>query len=501
MRVTSLLSRWTWLTASALALTAALAPLSVRSAHGLHREVVAALAAVAAVLVVAGVGLRALRLPRSVVVVYLVGVALRVAYLFVTPFSVRTHDVDQHVEYVDYLLAHHAIPSPGAGWAFYHPPFYFILAALLWRALMVVGVTARSTLLVALQVQSLAYFLGFLAFCLLTGELWLARLPDDRLGPDPGIRSRLRVLFAALMCLWPSGIIHSTRVGNDDLFYLFFGGALFFTTRWWQDRRDRDLHVAASFAALATLTKSNGLVVFMLLAVLFGTRIALDEERSVRAYARRAWPGVVLFFVSAGLTLGRAAIDTLSGRRHNLLVGNADRLTKALAVGNGAANYLWFDVKMFVTQPYSSSWVDDSGRQYFWNFALKTSLLGDFQFDGAWLSNLAVLLSASLLAILGCLVLGAARQTKQDLVGELPLFAAIALAFASLAALRMSIPMACSNDFRYVLPILMPAIYLYVRALVRFRAVRWGGLARCGEAAGWSFAGLSLAFFVLLAKG
>jgi hypothetical protein len=294
-------------------------------------------------------------------------------------------------------------------------------------------------------------------------------------------------------------VIHSVRVGNDDLFYLFFGAGLFFATRWWQDLRDRDLHLAFGSAALATLTKSNGLILFMVLGGLLGLRLLLDEGRSVRIYARRIAPAALMFLVVTGLTLGRAAVDSLAGRRSNLLVGNATSLTKELAVGNGAANYLWFDVKMFVTEPYSSSWVDDAGRQYFWNFALKTAILGDFQFDGAALSNLAVIMAVLVLAIGVVTVLGLARG-KGGWLAEAPLWLTIAVAMPRLAALRMSIPMACSNDFRYVWPVMVPALCLYARSVARLIEKRQIGWARFGETLGWGFCAVATGFFAVLSS-
>ena len=499
-RALSRLPRRTWIFASAALLTAALSPVAVETAHGAHGEAAMKLAVFALVLALLGQGLDALGLARSAVLAFLVGLAVRIAYLLVTPYSVRTHDVDQHLEYVEYLVAHHALPRPGDGWAFYHPPSYYVLAALLWRGLWALHVTKRPVLIVALQLQSLAYELGFLVFALLTGKRWLDRVPDARLGPGPHMRGRLAAIYAALLCLWPSGIIHSARIGNDDASYLAFGGVLLYATRWWIEGRDRHFHAAAAFAGLAMLVKSNGLVPFALLGLLFVVKAVREENRSLRGLLRRAWPAAVFFAVPTTATLVRAIRSITPGHPHNLLVGNSDKLTKAIAVGNGAANYLWFDLKMLLTQPYSTSWSDEAGRQYFANFALKTSLLGDFSYDGATLSNLAIVMSFLFVPILVCVGLGAAYQTRDDWYDTLPLWLMIALAVASLAALRMSIPMACSNDFRYILPILMPSLYLFTRAIARMREMGRVGLARWGECAGWAFAGVSLTFFAVLAR-
>jgi hypothetical protein len=314
------------------------------------------------------------------------------------------------------------------------------------------------------------------------------------------MRARLAALYAALLCLWPSGIIHSVRIGNDDASYFAFGGVLLYASRWWQGGRDRHFHAAGAFAGLAMLIKSNGVVAFALLGLLFVVHAIRDPHRSVRGLLRRAWPAAVFFALPTVATLVRALRDVTPGHPHNLFVGNSDKLTKAIAVGNGAANYLWFDLKMLLTQPYSTSWTDDAGRQYFANFALKTSLLGDFQYEGARLSDLAIVMSFLFVPILVCVGLGAAYQTRDEWLEVLPLWLMIGLAVASLAALRMSIPMACSNDFRYVLPILMPSLYLFTRGLARMRETGRTGVARWGECAGWAFAGVSLTFFAVLAR-
>jgi hypothetical protein len=491
--------RLLWLGASAAALTATLVPVLVRSDRGVHREAAVQVVVVAVVLALLGRGIVALGLSRSVAMIYMLGAAARLAYLTVTPFALRTHDAGEHVVYVEYLLAHHAIPPPSAGWSFYHPPLYFALAALLWRTLTALGVSARPMLIVALQAQSLAFHLGYLAFALLAGKRWLDALLDARVGPDPTVRARLGTLFAALLCLWPSGILHSVRIGNDDLFYLWFGGFLFFVTRWWLDGRRRDFNLAAVFAALSMLTKSNGLIEFAVLAVLWGVHVARDPGRSIRSALKLAWPAVVLFALPTGATLLRAIRDTAGGEHHHLLVGNSEHLDTRLAVGNGAANYLWFDLKMLVTQPFSTSWSDDAGRQYFANFMLKTSLLGDYQFEGATLANLSIVLSFLFLPILACVALAVAHQSRKDWLATLPLPLTLAVSVASLAALRMSIPMACSNDFRYIWPIVMPALCLYVLGLARLREGRpsW---ARIGEIAGWAFAATTLAFFAVLSR-
>ena len=458
-------------------------------------EVIAAMSAFVVLLLTA---LRTFKVPWSTASLFAAGVAVRFGYLSVTPYSVRDHDVSGHVEYIEYILSHGSLPPPYGGWSFYQPPLYYLLGAGLWKALTILGAESRATILRALQVQSLLYQLGFLGFALGTVSLWVGRLPDALFGRRLASRSALGALFVALLCLWPSGVIHAVRIGNDDLFYLWFGAGFYFASRWWISGRDRDFHVAALCGALGMLTKSNSLLLFVLLAVLLAVRLIKDRERRLVAYLKRAWPMAVLILKSAGVALGRAVVDAVSGRRAHVLVGNMNQAHDNIAVGNRASNYLWFDTKIFVTEPFTNSLDDARGRQFFWNYTLKSSLFGEFSFDHPLLSDAAVVLSILMIVIVACVVVRMVTATREDWLKDLPTFALVPILFAGLAALRMTLPMACSNDFRYILPVLTPALYLYVSGVIVFREHGWTRFATTGAVAGWSFAACSALFFAVL---
>jgi hypothetical protein len=87
----------------------------------------------------------------------------------------------------------------------------------------------------------------------------------------------------------------------------------------------------------------------------------------------------------------------------------------------------------------------------------------------------------------------------RDWLREMPLVASGLLWVGSLAALRISAPNACSNDFRYILPIIAPCSYAYVRAQMRCRERGWRILPAASTTVGWLFVLCSTAFFVILA--
>ncbi len=438
--------------------------------------------------------LRALRWQWAVIVPFAVGVSLRLAYWFVTPFSRRAQDMEGHVDYIQYLLTRHSIPRASEGWSFYQPPLYYLTGAAVWGPMHALG-ASRTAIMFALQAQCLFYQLVFLAFSVKTVELWMDSVPGAW---DGGWLRGRAALCTALLCLWPSGIIHAVRIGNDDLLYLCAGASAYFASRWWVRGRNVDLHLSGLCGALGMMTKSNGLLLFVFLAILVVARFARDPERRVGAYVRRVWPTLVLFVAATAGSLGQAILDTARGRRANVLVGNANRLSDTLAVGNHAVNYLWFDTKMFVTQPFLSSYDDSQGRQFFWNSTLKTSLFGLFGFEDARLVDLAVILSALFLATVALIVLGISNAARESRYPALPPIVLLATLVLGLAGLRISVPMACSCDFRYIFPAIVPFIYLYVWALAQFRELGRTGMSRAGAVVGWSLVASSAAFFGLL---
>jgi hypothetical protein len=417
-------------------------------------------------------------------------------YLTVTPYWLRTHDVQGHLDYVDFILAHWSLPQPGGGWSFFQPPLYYLLAVALWKAVLLVGVTSRETILLVLQFQSLAYDVAFLAVSLLTAQLWFDGA-DGATSARPARRAQLGALCAALICFWPTSVLHSVRLGNDDLLYALFGASSYYAVRWWLRGKDRDFHLSGGFGALAVLAKSNGLLALAVLGSLWAVRFLKQRRTNPLAHARRMAPSLALFAAAAVVALGRGAAAS-NGHSPDAIVGNAHGLPADLAVGNRLVNYLWFDAQKFVTTPFMSSVADDQGRQYFWNFALKTSLVGSFEYHEAWLSKIAIVLAVCFVGVTCIFLLGLALTRKADLRVELPAFVTMGILFAGLAALRMAVPMACSTDFRYILPVLTACSYLYVRGIAKLDDRGWKRLGRTGEILGWSFATLSASFVLVL---
>lgn len=403
---------------------------------------------------------RLFRLRRSQTLILGAALLLLACYWDDTHWTVRNYDVlrydgSGHLGYVGYVAHHLALPPLNEGWEYFQPPLYYIVAAAMWRWAECLGLPPAE----ALQGLALAFWLMFLAASAATLRIGLRRSPAA-LG-----------LATAALALWPSGIIHGLRLGNDPPFYAAAAVATWFMLRWWRGRRRRHLYGMALAIAAALLCKTSACAVLAAAALLIGLRLPRRARwRSVRAWGEAAAAGAIML-AGVGLSLGRNLWYWRHGQVASWLIGNIGTLDDSLRVPQGLRYFIPLDIPVFLTSPWIDSRDDATGRTNFWNFLLRSSLTGEFQFDGhvqrviAWgwgglLLCLLFLLTARLLGL---------RWAPAVAWREMPWIMLSLLWLASALSVRIEYPFSCEADFRFILPILVPFLIACVRggALVR----------------------------------
>ena len=145
-----------------------------------------------------------------------------------------------------------------------------------------------------------------------------------------------------------------------------------------------------------------------------------------------------------------------------LIPSNVDGLPDTLRVAAEPGNFLWFDMKTWVMYPFTDAFNDTMGRTWFFNYAGKTALFGEFHLAqgplGYWLASI---ICVSALVLIALALRGLLRMQRSDL----PWALALALFVLALAEMRFMHPFACSNDARYVLPAIIPFMIFVGRGL------------------------------------
>lgn len=381
------------------------------------------------------------------------GLVLLVVYWAKTPANVRGHDMYAHLEYIEYLLRNQRIPPPFGGWSFFHPPLYYLGAACVLaaaRAFHLLG-------LECLQAYSLLIFLVFLVAS--AGALRLVLEP------------RQRLVATLALAAWPTCILHGIRIGNDVMLYACSGVATYFLVAWWQSDRRKHLLAAAFVAALGMLAKTNAMVVVVALGLLFSYR----ATKHARWHQPRTWfdGGLSLLLLTCGVLLGfgNGIYWYARGRIPSWLVGNVNLLPERLRVPVDVASFVPLDVPVFLTDPFQSRGYEEAN---FWNALFRSALSGEWNYPG--LEPLGYFWGVCLLALvlLGLGPLWKVTRAPRSRLRDAPWLWLAAGWIGSLLVLRYSSPFSCSNDFRYVLPVLVPWVVGCARA---GRASRWVLLA------------------------
>jgi len=479
---------------------------------------------IAITLLISTLIIKPLKLRVAIKVLFIGALFIRLAYFMATPPDLRDHDMGDHIGYTEYLTTHW-LPPPidyATGGAFFHPPLYYYTGAVVYTFTQWIEPYNKVAIYRVQQLLSLAYGMGFVFFGLLILNELLERYKpkmaenededededDSQLDSSstPEKKSYLSLSYwcaqykqdqlfwtiGALFAFWPVAVVHSVRIGNDPMLYCFFAASLFYIIRWYHSDKKRDLLIASILGAIAIVTKANGEILVAVLGVI-GLYKMIKTQQWLD-YCKLAIAPCLIMFIAVGITITPGLILNLEGKRDKLYIDNLDGISTANLVGNTASNYLWFDAKIFITEPYADPYDDRMGRQFFWNYLAKTGLIGEFKYPKAISTNLAVILSFIALLMMLYTLVGIFHLRKIDFKRSAPILLSGFFLWAGVTYMRMTFP--ANIDFRYIVPILITICALYAMSIINFQRIGATRLANLGLSLATMFT-LSGILFVL----
>lgn len=408
--------------------------------------------------------LRRWRFSRIVSLILVASLPIQLLYQSHTPITERTYDVLGHLQHLEFIAYQRSLPPAYYCHECFQPGLYYTIAAAVYLA-------ARATRIfdpmLALQFLALAWFWLFLVMAARIVLLWFPQQREVQLA-------------TALLAFWPAGFLHSARVSNDIPLYAFFATCLYFVLSWWKTGSRKHLLFAAIVAACGVLIKTTMMPLIGALVLLILYRI-FSERRAGIAWSSYLPP---LFVMLAGIAVYLAQ----SSLRGNIAPPFGDN-SPAMYVGNSWKQYLVLNPAAYFTTPFVDSLRDASGRKYFWNYVLKSSMFGDYSdwFRKPAQKFLGLVMSPLLLGLVVLFWLGVARSMRRSARQSLPLLVVIAVSILSVFAVRFYNPYSGNNDFRYIYPVVIPIVLLLVEGARNFRI----GRALC-----YLFCGLSAAFYL-----
>jgi len=380
--------------------------------------------------------LRKFKFKFRVISIILLGIVVRlIVYTYTGPMQ-NPYDVGAHLQYIQIISEEKRLPRNDECWSCYHPPLYYTAFAVLKN--LADRYDSNFTNRILQQAHLLLSFAS-----IIFGVALILNLFGN---------SYVAYLAALISVLWPGLVIAAPRIGNDSLFYF---GALFcmlFVQRYWRLHKNLDILLASIGASIALAAKATGFIILGVWVIVYILNALLSLKiGSLRTLLVSAFI-VVLF---AGFSNYRAIVDVFEGKKFEL-VGNASGLNGNLRVNNMAGNYLYFDLEDYLLNSYTSPWTDKGGRQYYWNYALKTSLFGEFRPLNSPIGYTSATILSLLALLTFILALWGIIHAKYK---DLPALLFIVFLFAAHIYLRVVNPYSCSNDFRYIFPVLFPLLY------------------------------------------
>lgn len=438
-------------------------------------------------------------LNKTVIFILLLGLAINIFYLLKTPYNVRSHDVEGHIKYIEYIAHNFKIPHPDVCWECHQAPLYYILAGAIYKASILLGIGDKDTIYFILQVFSLLLFFVFSAVAVLIfKKVFIANKSEEI--KTTALRSYIFYLVSMLFVFWPTNIIHSVRITNDTLFYVFYALVLLFLIKWLERNNSKNFYFAIIFSFLAFVTKSHGVLAFTLVGACIIFNFVKNKKRfdDLQYYFKVA--GVLLVVFAIGFfasRLGPRVVDKIKGegQKSNLLVWNVAGLNEGLFTDNKIKNYIYFDTKIFLTEPYINNWEDIYGRQYFWNFLLKNSLFGEFFFKGTAAENIAIGISALLLMIIFWIIGGMLFSIKESFKNNFVLKINAVFLLSSFLAHR--IILSANGDFRFILPMLISFCSFVGVGILEYRRRGVKNMEYIGYGILFLFIVLSVLFFIV----
>jgi 4-amino-4-deoxy-L-arabinose transferase-like glycosyltransferase len=375
-----------------------------------------------------------------IIIVACLAIALRLAYLSVTTYEERGHDVFGHVDYINYLVDHHALPNRDDGWQFYQPPLYYVAGALIVAGAETIGYDRESGFVL---VQLLSFILSIIVFVICIGCAYHL-FPHKENRPD-------RTLFLLFLAAIPSYVFFSARLNNDVFAQVTAFASVLLLLQWWKKPELRTWIILSVTIGLGLLSKMN-MVLFLPIAGIVA--LAQSGIRWSQKIVMVAILGIASLII-AGWYVIPPFLEEDQAR--SAVIGNADHMTGPIP--NTWNRLLVFNPVEVLRHPFNQIDGEGARRHYLWEYLFRSMFFGEFSYHSAATSPALIMLFTGILALIAAacsLIIDLLKSFKSP---TFPLAVATIVLMAGALAVRIAMPFSSSQDFRYSTALLIPFAY------------------------------------------
>lgn len=418
------------------------------------------------------VGKRTLTLSKFMIIMMVIGCTLRIGYAFYTGSNTRQHDVEMysgsslnlngygHFSYIYTIYSTWHLPTV-MEWQFYHPPLWHSFAAI-W---MHVEEAFTSNHDVAFLFQSVEILSSYFACITL---YFLSKL-SIRLVKNK-YAAGMMIFFLAL---FPQFIVMAGWVNNDGCAFMFSVIALFFAVRYLDNRNWVNIICSGIALGCAGMSKvSSALVAIPMLVIFIKSIIDAKKDHTAKKTLIHGAVFIIIVLVLAGwfllrnaikfgvVSLGVPSLDPSS----DMCVSSYSFAERFILIPFNHLN----DDLFCILHPTSSGYLDYN----VWIYTFKCALFGEYSYwQGMMFGYIGLYSNIALVAlIIFAVIYMFIREVKTEhFFMNLTMLITFVSVIVAYVIFQILYPFTCTQDFRYMVLILVPAGYFLARLYIRIK--------------------------------
>ena len=225
-----------------------------------------------------------------IVIIFILGVLLRLEYITSDNIYFYQHDVfgkDEHINYILNIYDGKGLPNTNAK-QYYHTPLHHILSAIWLKFISTIGIKIDTDIVRTLSVLTFIY-----SVLLMYYFYKIAKLLD--------LKFIYKVLIISVAAFWPRYIIFSGSINNDLLSYLLITMCLYMLIKWYRNTNYKNTIKLALLAGLCVMAKMSGSIVAIPIIYVFIIKL-IDylRKKELKSYIKY----IILFgFISLPIAL------------------------------------------------------------------------------------------------------------------------------------------------------------------------------------------------------
>jgi len=390
-------------------------------------------------------------------------------YIHISSDISYTNDFTGHITYAQFIMRNWFRPYFYSGWQDHQPPTYYYVAAIALRFTEWLDSVLQPT---ALRFVSWIAYLVFSAYSLLA----LRRA---------GLSGTGYYASALLLLFWPGGFHMASKISPEPFYYACYAAAFYYALLWYQQGRQGYLIGAIALAGFAFAVKTSAVIIFgvigmLMLVEFFRGRLTISKQHY------KAWAlvtvAVMLCVVINSLKVFWYGYPV---DNHLGMVGNMQRYNYT--------HYLTVHPEYTLTHPFN----DRSLKQGFWEYILKTSMFGEYQWPSAHLASVMVLL---LIVIFFYTMLPWLFASRARWRGMLPYGVNLLIPVMFLMLFMERTDALPGQDARYIYPSLVCFMVFFGKSHALYEAWGMRVVSLLGPSLVTGFALLSAFFFLTNAR-